>query len=227
MVTKEFTFYICTKDRQSEQLVMFVYENLKDIKQRGFPKPVFVKLTKKQIIKHKDNLMNSGIRKFPSIVFNGNVYAGDEIKSLLHTNLVAKAKKIKKEDEDLREYYKKSEYEYQQDLPSSYKLSRGYQSDEEPFSKEDLDKQMKSKNFKAYGDRYKKEEREEEQDSNTVQGSFTKDTSDEEVQKPKNKPKKKNKKNKKEDSDSDSNPHDYLNTDDYYADMALQGGEFD
>jgi len=228
MTSREFTFYVSSKDRQSEQLVLYIYNNLKDIKNRGFPKPRFVKLTKKQILKEKERLMNAGIRNIPSVVFNGSVYSESEIKTLLNTNINKKRAKAAKEaarrEAELQDYYEDEESRYGNTFNRIKENSheRGYQSSDEPMTKDELDNILKDKKFKPYEQRYGKRNVQEEDDDDTVKGNtVSSESEEEEPVKPKKKSKsnKSNKKNKDYDND--------ISVDEYYANMALEGGEIE
>jgi len=226
MTSREFTFYVSSKDRQSEQLVLYIYNNLKDIKHRGFPKPRFVKLNKKQILKEKDKLMAAGIRTIPSVVFNGSVYQSDEIKKLLNTDLKRERAKAAKEaarrDAELQEYYEDEEYRYGGTHRRIHEASheRGYQSTDEPMSKEDLDKVMKDNKFRPYEQRYNKGD-EDTIKGNKVSSESEGESSGEETPPPKPKSRKSSSKKSKK------SKYDDISVEDYYADMALEGGDID
>ena len=229
MSRREFTFYVVSKDKQSENLIIYFYENMKAIKQRGFPKPTIYKLSRKEVLKVKEDLMNKGIRTLPSIKFNGNVYAKDELFSLLQTDLNRLKKKQKKHEEEDNDYYSNAADDYFAMMGmtgSSSKHGGGasgnvngshghvkYTSDEEPLNEAALKEIMAKQEAK--------QRRPESQESSEIKGQTIKDESDsdlneiseEDVPPPKSKKYKKKKKTM-----------DYDDIDSYYADLALAGG---
>lgn len=197
MATKEFTLYVLSKDKDSENLVTYFYENMRDIKKRGFPKPFIFKVTKKELMKHKETLMNNGIRNIPSIKFNGNVYGKNEVYDLLRTDLNALKKKMKQKDEDLEEYYESTTRKYAdtQDYFGNImnrmgkKDSRlGYQSSEEkPLTDADIKAITSGRN-------------QNNKKGETVSGNTYRSNSDSGSSSEDEKPKKKKSKSKKYDS---------------------------
>lgn len=219
MSHKEFTLYVVSKDKQSLDFIHYFYENMKDIKMRGFPKPQIISMNKKQVFKSKELLMNRGIRVLPCIKFNGNVYSKDELYSLVKTDL-HKLKKKSKPKEKLNDYYQSASDDYFAMMgmkhhamgSKSADVRPGYQSDEEPLTEAGL-KEMMANQEKA-GRRPESRGKQEE-----IRGSTTQDSDSElsEVSEEEPTPKKSDKKKggKKYENDDD--------IDSYYANLALAG----
>lgn len=223
MSRREFTFYVVSKDKQSEDLIIYFYENMKDIKRRGFPKPMIYKLTRKQILKSKDNLMDVGIRVLPSIKFNGNVYSRDELYSLLKTDLhKLKKKNNKKEDED-PSYYDNVSDDYFAMMGMSVKSGKGnsksdvhtsYHSEEEPLTESGLKEII----AKQEAGRRRPESQQEVRGTTIKDDSDIDEISEEEVVKSK---KSSSKKSKQVEENED-----YDSIDAYYADLAMKGDSY-
>ena len=223
MSRREFTFYVVSKDKQSENLIVYFYENMKDIKKRGFPKPMIYKLSRKEVLKVKEDLMNKGIRTLPSIKFNGNVYAKDELYSLLQTDLHKLKRKPKREVEE-NSYYNNASDDYfammgmkgggsnkDDDMNSHTK----YTSDEEPLTEAGL------KEFMAKQEAGRRRPESSERDD-IIKGNTTNNNSDSEIDEISEDdvppPKSKKSKGKKKKSSTD-----YDDLDSYFANLAMTG----
>lgn len=209
MAAKEFTIYVLAKDKHSENLITYFYENMKEIKRRGFPKPSIYKVTKKELMKHKETLMNNGIRTIPSIKFNGSVYNHNEVYELLRTDLNALRKKAKKKDEDLEDYYNSTTRKYAEDQDyfgsiinrigkEKYDGRTGYKSEEEkPLTEADI------KNLTSGSKRG---------EDNVIKGNTYEDSESDNEPAPPSKTKKSKK--------SDSSYNNFDDLDAYYASLA-------
>lgn len=212
MASKEFVLYVVAKDKHSENLIIYFYENMKEIKNNGFPKPLIYKLTKKELIKDKEILMENGLRSVPCIKFNGNIYSHNEVYDLLKTNLNKLRKKVKDDDEELERRYSNPEDYYNNIIMSSSSKKRmdsrskfmDDDDDDEPITEEQLKKFSKMNTPKHLN---KKEESEE------IQGTTKSDISDISSEDEKPKKTKKSKHNK--------NTMNFDTIDSYYASLAM------
>lgn len=226
MSRREFSFYIVSGDKQSEQLVRYFHDNMAVIKKRGFPLPSFKKLTKKQVSKNKEQLMSMGIRILPCIMFNTNLYSGDEIYSLLRTDL-NKMKNKPKQEEQLENYYSAASDDYfammGMTTGSSKNKGSNYTSEEEePFTESSLKEVMAKQEQNRRRPEMRANDREEIR-GNTVDDndSEIEPISEEEPVKP---TKKASKKASKKTSQKNYGDEDYESLDAYYASLALKDG---